>query len=247
MSTYTHLELTHNKKSASTILPIIINLFNPKSVIDVGCGTGSFLSVLSDLGLKDIKGVEGDWLDRSKLYVDSSLIDTVDLQKLFSFDRKFDLAICLEVAEHLAESTADDFVHSLTKLSGVILFSAAIPGQGGQNHLNEKWVDYWQNKFKRQGYSFYDIMRLKFWNNDDVEFWYKQNMFIIIDDKVDNFGLAKVESINTFIHPELFTLIVNNRNDLYEKYINLAWGKEKVGMYFKLFCKSILKKMGLTK
>ncbi len=98
MVKYNHIEQTHNQLAASRILPVVLDIVKPKSIVDVGCGTGSFLSVLSDLGLNDLMGLEGDLLDRSRLYVDSGLVKTAHLQKPFSHDRKYDLAICLKVA-----------------------------------------------------------------------------------------------------------------------------------------------------
>lgn len=245
MVKYKHIEQTHNKTSASIILPVILGIINPNSVVDVGCGTGSFLSVLKELGIADIMGLEGDWLDRSQLYIKSDLVKTADLQKPFLYNRKFDLAICLEVAEHLDGNSADTIVDTLTQLSDVILFSAAIPGQGGQNHLNEQWSQYWVEKFKAKGYSFYDSVRMLFWNNPDVEYWYKQNMFLVIKDGTNNFGLEKESAPNDLVHPELFTLIVNSKNESYRQYIRLAWGEESIGKYIYLLIKSILKKIRL--
>lgn len=247
MVKYNHIEQTHNKSAASKILPVVLEIVKPKSIVDVGCGTGSFLSVLSDLGFKDLMGLEGDWLDRSRLYVDSGLVKTADLQKPFSHDRKFDLAICLEVAEHLEASSADTIVNTLTGLSDVILFSAAIPGQGGQNHINEQWSGYWVEKFSAKGYSFYDSVRMLFWNNPDVDYWYKQNMFLVIKDGTNNFGLQKESIPNDLVHPELFTLINNSKSEIYEQYIRLAWGEEPIGKYMRLLVKSILKRLGLIR
>jgi SAM-dependent methyltransferase len=240
---YKHIEETHNKLAASLILPAVINIVHPKSVVDVGCGTGSFLSVLKDLGFTDLLGVEGDWLDRSRLYVESEIVKTADLQKPFTHHRKFDLAICLEVAEHLEADSADTIVETLTGLSDVILFSAAIPGQGGQNHINEQWSQYWVDKFKARGYSFYDSVRMLFWNNANVDYWYKQNMFLVIKDGTNNFGLAKELTPNDLVHPELFNLIVHS----YHQYIRLAWGEEPIGKYMRLLVKSILKRLGLVR
>jgi len=240
---YKHIEETHNKLAASRILPVILDIVKPRSIVDVGCGTGSFLSVLSDLGFKDLLGLEGDWLDRSRLFVDSGLVKTADLQKPFSHDRRFDLAICLEVAEHLEASSADTIVNTLTGLSDVILFSAAIPGQGGQNHINEQWSEYWVKKFSAKGFSFYDSVRMLFWNNPDVDYWYKQNMFLVIKDGTNNFGFQKETILNNLVHPELFILIKNSQNEIYQQHIRLAWGQEPVWRYVRLLLKSILNKV----
>ena len=240
---YNHIEQTHNKKAASFILPEIIKLTNPKSVIDIGCGTGSFLSVLLDLGINDVLGVEGEWLNKNKLFINKEIVVTKDLEKPFFLERKFDLVISLEVAEHIGKEYSEIFVKNLTDLGDVILFSAALPGQGGQNHLNEQWPEFWQNIFKAKGYSFYDSIRLNFWNIKEVDFWYKQNMFLIVKDGSIDFGLQKTEKLNNLIHPELFTLVLNSRNEFAQNYKQLRWGKESPTIYLKLFIKSIYLKI----
>jgi len=197
------------------------------------------------LGITDLLGLEGDWLDRSLLFVDSDIVKTTDLRKPFKHHRKFDLAICLEVAEHLEVDSADTIVETLIGLSDYILFSAAIPGQGGQNHINEQWSQYWVNKFKARGYSFYDSFRILFWNNSNLDYWYKQNMFLVIKDSANNFGLEKDSNPNDFVHPELFSLIIKSRNEFYHKYTSLAWGEETIVRYAKLLVKSILKRLRL--
>src|SRR6185295_2140887 len=122
----------------------IIKLFHPSSVLDVGCGLGHFLKVFIDSGINDVTGVEGPWLDNSKLVIDNELIQIKDLEEPFDLERKFDIALCLEVAEHISEHAAEQFIKTLTVHSDVIIFSAAIPEQGGQNHINEQWIEYWE-------------------------------------------------------------------------------------------------------
>ena len=244
---YKHIEITHNKKAAKIILPKVLELINPKSVIDVGCGTGSFLSVLQDLNVHDILGVEGDWLDRDHLYVNPDIILIRDIQKPFTIERRFDLVINLEVAEHLKESSADKFVNTLVNLSDVILFSAAIPGQGGQNHINEQPTDYWVKKFEKYSYSFYDSLRMELWNEIDVDYWYKQNIFLVIINGYENNNLKRPSQIKDIIHPELFYMVLNQRNELNKKLLKLSWGAESPIIYFKLFIKSLLKFFRLKK
>ncbi len=243
MQIYKHIPETHNKNAASIILPEVLRIVNPNSIIDVGCGTGTFLSVLQDLGYNDVMGIEGEWLDNTKLYVDRSIIKTFDLRNRFTVNRKFDLAISLEVAEHLPESSADTFVDTLTNLSDVILFSAAIPNQGGQNHLNEQWPDYWLEKFSLRKYSFYDGLRWKFWNNPKVEYWYSQNIFMIIKDNTNDFGLKKVDKPVSAIHPDLFNLARKSEWQIAQRYKDVVWGNRPIGFYAKLLLKSVMKKL----
>ena len=139
--------VVHNRASADRILQVLFEYVRPSSVLDVGCGLGTWLKAVLDLGISDIRGVEGNWLDRSKLEIDGGLVEVCDLEHGFSLGRKFDLTICLEVGEHLSPAAAEGFVRSLVNHSDVILFSAAIPYQRGADHRNERFPDYWAKFF----------------------------------------------------------------------------------------------------
>jgi SAM-dependent methyltransferase len=177
---YVHTRNVHNLNAPKEVVPYLIETFKPQSVLDVGCGIGTWLQAFSDAGIKDIKGLDGDFVDRDMLKENIGIDDfqAVDLAGPFDCERKFDLVICLEVAEHLPESAAHGFIGSLTRHADTIIFSAALPGQGGQNHLNEQWKAYWIDKFASFNFQVYDILRHKFWNNNKVDWWYKQNMLV---------------------------------------------------------------------
>ncbi len=177
------------RKSAKEIIPIIFEFIQPKSVIDVGCGTGTWLSVFQEYGVEDIWGVDGDYVDRKNLEIPQDRFLSFDLKSPLSLDRQFDLVVSLEVAEHLPQNDAETFVDSLTKLGPVILFSAAIPFQGGTEHINEQWLDYWAKYFQEKGYVAIDCIRNRVWQNNNVEFWYAQNMLIFA--KIDYLELPK--------------------------------------------------------
>src|SRR5688572_19921778 len=98
---YVHDEIVHNKNAARIILPLVFELVKPTSVLDVGCGLGTWLSVCDEFGVKDYLGVDGDYVERTKLTILESKFLSVDLRNRFTTKRKFDLVICLEVAEHL--------------------------------------------------------------------------------------------------------------------------------------------------
>ena len=184
---YIHKEEIHNDQSAREVVPLLIKLIGPKSVLDVGCGIGTWLKVFHDKGIHDLMGIDGDYVDRNLLskYVDENLFEPKDLSKPFNLGKKFDLVVSLEVAEHLPDSVSDDFVTSLITHSDTIVFSAATPGQSGQNHINEQWPDYWQKKFLHHGYQFYDVIRPWIWYNEKVQWWYRQNMFLVTKNDVD--------------------------------------------------------------
>ncbi len=167
-----------SRNSAEVIVPIIIELVSPKSVVDVGCGIGTWLSVFEKSGIRDFLGLDGDYINPQQLLISLSQFRAVDLAKPFEVGRKYDLAISLEVAEHLPEQAAGAFVDLLTRLAPVVFFSAAIPFQGGTGHINEQWPGYWARHFARNDFVAIDVVRPKVWDNERVEFWYAQNALI---------------------------------------------------------------------
>ncbi len=198
---YLHDAKVHNTTGPGEVVPLVMDIVGPASVIDVGCGLGTWLVVFEEKGVREIMGVDGDYVNRSQLHISADQFMAADLTQPFHFPRKFDLVISLEVAEHLPENAADTFVQTLTSLGDTILFSAAIPGQGGQNHLNEQWPEYWQEKFARYAFRFYDVIRDKVWSNEKVEVWYRQNMFLVSKRELAE---KKVLDVLSRVHPELF-------------------------------------------
>jgi SAM-dependent methyltransferase len=166
------------RSAAHEIAPLVIDMIKPQSLIDVGCGAGTWLSVFGKFGVQDLWGVDGDYVQRERLEIPAERFISHDLTQPFKLDRQFDLVVSLEVAEHLPEAGAQSFVQSLTKLGPVILFSAAIPGQGGVHHINEQWQDYWAAIFRAQGYEPIDWLRKRIWRNERVEWYYAQNMLM---------------------------------------------------------------------
>jgi SAM-dependent methyltransferase len=167
--------------SATIVLGQVYKLFSPKSVIDIGCGQGAWLSAAESLGATTLKGHDGDWVIRKNLF--SKNIDFVPANladSLPKLNMRYDLCISLEVAEHLPEERAESFVDLLCLSSDTILFGAAIRYQGGTNHINEQWQSYWIKLFNARGYECIDCIRGAIWNDMSVEWWYKQNTFIFI-------------------------------------------------------------------
>lgn len=164
--------------TANDILSILFRVMAFRSVIDIGCGVGTWLNSALRLGSKTILGIEGHWLEKDFAVVDKEFIKTQDLENKIQVESKFDLAITLEVAEHLSEMRADSFIDDLCALSDLVLFSAAIPNQGGSHHINEQWQSYWARRFKERGYHVYDIIRWKIWSRSDIATWYKQNTIV---------------------------------------------------------------------
>src|SRR5947199_5742614 len=140
-----------SRRSAREIVPVILQLLQPKSVIDVGCGVGTWLSIFKEHGVDDIFGIDGDWINKKQLEIPEERFSAFDLKNVFRMNRRFDLVVCLELAEHLVTDNAEILVDSLTRLGPVVLFSAAVPFQGGTHHLNEQWPDYWVRYFQEKG------------------------------------------------------------------------------------------------
>ena len=165
-------------QSARVILPILLSHISPLSVIDVGCGIGTWLKAFQECGVTDVTGYDGDYVDQRALLIDPAQFRPADLKDDQPFDRTYDLAISLEVAEHLPQQHAGSFVRRLTSAAPAVLFSAAIPGQGGTSHLNEQWQDYWRELFSDEGFLPVDIIRAQVHGRPDVETWYQSNIML---------------------------------------------------------------------
>lgn len=241
---YIHDPVIHNKQAAYEVVPLLMDIFAPRTVIDVGCGTGTWLSVFKEKGVSSSLGIDGNYIDTKLLQIDIQDFLAVDLRRSFSIQRKFDLVISLEVAEHLPSESANAFIESLTNLGNVIIFSAAIPEQGGQNHINEQWPNYWEEKFRLSGFIPVDILRFKIWQNTAVEWWYRQNILIYIRQGTLELQECKPKAV---VHPELFTLkceevkLLQNRIDLLKDELTQLKQNPSFVFSIKLLIKSILK------
>jgi SAM-dependent methyltransferase len=196
-------------RSAAEIVPLIIKLLPIKSVVDVGCGAGAWLAEFKKHGVTETVGIDGthahtEWLDQTEFIVH-------DLTKRIALDRTFDLSMCLEVAEHLPLESADTLVTSLCSLSKQVIFSAAVPHQGGLHHINEQWPEYWEQKFRKNGYTVIDCFRETLWDNNEVAYWYAQNLLLFVHESAltqssELSALAKATNRRCLsrIHPKTF-------------------------------------------
>ena len=202
-----------SRRSAEEVVPHVLRLIQPKRVVDVGCGLGAWLAVFQERGVDDIWGVDGDYIDRRALQIPRERFIPCDLKRPLRMDGKFDLVLSLEVAEHLPPQCAETFVNSLVDLGPIILFSAAIPFQGGVNHVNEQWPEYWARHFQEREYIAIDCIRKNIWMNEKVEWWYAQNMLMFVrEDCLEDYPVLKQESENTsssqlsIVHPCLYEM-----------------------------------------
>jgi SAM-dependent methyltransferase len=233
----------HNLDAPKEIVPYLLDKFYPQSVVDVGCGTGTFLHVFLKNDIKDILGIDGNWVKRSDLFIPEIFFMEKDLEKELNIKRKFDLVLCLEVAEHLSENAAEALIENLIGLGDIIIFSAAVINQGGQNHINEQHFDYWIEKFDKKGFVFYDIFRKQFWNNRSINWWYKQNMFLVVKDSIDvsKYGITekKANEIQEYIHPELLALQVKLLQEQRSRIRKILQGEASLKFYTGLLRKKI--------
>ena len=171
---------TTARTSAEHILPRLNAELGPASGLDVGCGRGAWLAVWRSLGVEHILGVDGDYVDRNALLIPSQLFRPIDIRTGFDLGRRFDFVQCLEVAEHVPASCTDRLLDSLARHGSVIFFSAAPPGQGGHDHVNERGYDYWRQEFAQRGYLPLDFVRPKIRGDRRVAPWYRYNPLLFV-------------------------------------------------------------------
>lgn len=199
--------------SAQVMLGCLFERYVPASVVDVGCGVGTWLAACRDKDVPTLLGLDGEYVDRSRLRIDGSLfrsVDIVDRNALAAAagNARFDLAISLEVAEHLNQVHAATFVESLTALSDVVLFSAAIPYQGGTRHVNEAWPEFWAILFRSRGYEVVDLFRNRLWDDRRVSFWYRQNAVLYVrrdSEAMKSFRDVGLRFPLSAVHPEMLS------------------------------------------
>jgi hypothetical protein len=195
----------------------------PKSLLDVGCGIGTWMRAAFDLGVPDVLGLDGVLLPEDNLLVPSHTVERYDLSKPFRLGRRFEVVLCLEVAEHLPESSAAELIASIAEHGDNVLFSAACPGQPGQHHINCQWPSYWQDRFNQQGFHCEDSVRWQMWDDVRIEPWYRQNIFWARRDSAVAGQEGRIKSV---IHPELLKFM--NRSAVAEEMQRLEQGSQSL-------------------
>lgn len=217
--------------SAERTVPVLLELVGGvKTVVDLGCGTGTWLAAFMSNGVEDVRGYDGDYVPRDMLLIPADRFQGVDLTKPLTPEegRRADLAISLEVGEHLPTPASETLVASLTAMAPVVAFSAAVPLQGGRDHINEQWPDFWADLFDKHGYTVVDAVRPRVWEDDAVDFWYRQNILLYVQsDRLDDYpALAEARQrtdrrMLSVVHPLL--LADRNASPLSPVTHQLAW------------------------
>lgn len=213
-------------RSAEAVLGLLWQISKPRSVIDVGCGRGAWLAVAERLGADALTGLDGAWVNRSELLSANIQFIPTDLEGDFHIGTQHDLCVSVEVAEHLPESSARPFVEKLCASSTLVLFSAAVTGQGGQSHINEQPQSYWIGLFNDAGYECLDVIRPSIWMNESIAWWYRQNAFLFhhrdyrFEDSI-RLPCGPKEYAN-LIHPDLFLKKIMAYQQLHER-PSLRW------------------------
>lgn len=166
--------------SAQVIVPIVVDRLKIDSVLDVGCGAGAWLAEYHKQDIPVCIGVDGDYVSSSTLLIPPSTFVARDVSQPFELGQRFDLVQCLEVGEHIPSVASRALVANLVKHSDCVLFSAAIPGQGGENRINEQTYEFWRAIFAEHGYAPYDFLRPLLRGVTAVESWYRHNVMLYV-------------------------------------------------------------------
>lgn len=186
------------RRSAEAVVPYVAGRYDCGTVIDVGCGEGHWGATFVAQG-SQVTGVDGEYardVCRIEHFVGADLERALPVIE----GERFELAVCLEVAEHLSPGRAEGLVSDLCELSDVVLFSAAIPGQGGVGHVNEQWQSYWAALFEARGYDGDQSVSWHFWDDDRVENWYRQNTVVYTRQEIADPDLIVLD----VVHPVLW-------------------------------------------
>lgn len=204
---------SESQRSAEAFVHLLMEEVAPESVLDIGCGVGTWLRAFLDAGVETVVGVDGPYVAQEDLLIPAGRFVARDLRAPVelppALPQTFDLAISMEVGEHLPDAASRTLVRSLTAHAPVVLFSAAIPHQGGTDHINEQWQRYWARRFADEGYATVDRFPEALWEADGVAYYYVQNALLFVHED----RLAELEALHPYrvdadapsldrVHPE---------------------------------------------
>jgi SAM-dependent methyltransferase len=177
-------------RSARPVVTLLYDWLRPTRVVDVGCGLGAWLAAFRDLGVAEVHGVDGDHVDPERLQIDRSCFEPTDFARHFVVRGKYDLALTL--SRRTPAASGGDAPGSALLAPPVVLFSAAIPGQDGNGHINLQWPDYWRALFEAEGFRMFDPIRPRIREDAAIGWWYRQNLVLYAARDIDpsRFGLG---------------------------------------------------------
>lgn len=168
-------------RNAKRCLSLVQHHLPFNSVVDFGCGLGYWLIAAKALGATRILGIEGHWVAGRHRLAEDEIVFSDLSQAQHTFDREFDLALSVEVGEHLPDVASRPLVASLTKSAEVVVFSAAIKGQTGVGHINEQPPQYWVQRFWEYGFVPLEMIRPFIQLDSKMYFWLRQNLMVFVN------------------------------------------------------------------
>ena len=199
--------------SAEKIVSIITELIHPRSVVEIGCRDGALLQEFHRKGIR-IHGIDSPEYKKAPFWEQNkSFFSSVNLEKLrVQCKEKLDLAVSLERVSDFGENQSNLFIHNLCTLSDVVLFSAAIPGQDGDDHGNQQMPSYWIKIFRENGFLVLDCIRPLIWENKEIDVRYRQNVLLFVREVALNkypklFRYSVLQTTDKYydvVHPEMW-------------------------------------------
>ena len=189
--------------SAKLVLSHLNEHFEFDSVVDVGAGVGAWSRAALEMD-RTVISIDGEWVAGIPGKFDRLNYIFQDLNNQVTTACPHDVAICVEVAEHLLPERSLGFVADLCKLSPVVVFGAALPRQGGAGHINCRPHSFWINAFAEKNYTAIDFFRPKFCYDGRVGPWYAQNTYLFVapENLAQFAGFAKPSLVDVY-HPKV--------------------------------------------
>ena len=138
--------------SSQKVARIIASYYKFQNILDIGCGMGLYLRELNKMG-KDVLGCDSSKAG-IRMAAPEITVFYADVTKPLYVNRKFDTALCFEVAEHIKKKYSRQLVKNCTAYSDTVLFTAAPEGQGGVGHINEQPFEFWIHLFEEMGFAY---------------------------------------------------------------------------------------------
>lgn len=174
----------HYIEDSENFSEVVINKYDPQSVIDFGCGAGRFLIPFWKQDI-EIKGIDASTNAFNTAPLPDAVLEKQDLRSPYYSDKTYDISLCIEVLEHIPSEYSDTIVDSITSSASIAIITAAPPGQGGRHHVNEQSRSYWIEKFSNYGFSYSDYDTRKVKNQISIEHldWLRENLMIFYCEK----------------------------------------------------------------